>query len=107
MKQTKFFNFAIMLSSTQCGRVAERSNATDSKSVIRFFRIEGSNPSPSATVAFFVPIETSDNIRQWQKTADESGQVIDFKGSDVYFGVRAFLFCSSDIGQQRTKKEKD
>ena len=30
------------------GRVAERSNAPDSKSGIRLYRIEGSNPSPSA-----------------------------------------------------------
>ena len=31
------------------GRVAERSNAPDSKSGIRLYRIVGSNPTPSAT----------------------------------------------------------
>ena len=46
-------SFAIMralssLGQPLCGRVAEWSNAPDSKSGIRLYRIEGSNPSPSA-----------------------------------------------------------
>ena len=41
------------------GRMAERSNAPDSKSGIRLYRIVGSNPTPSArflVIGFFVPV---------------------------------------------------
>ena len=44
---------------THVGKMAEWSNALDSKSSIRFYRIEGSNPSLSARTVSHLTVPTN------------------------------------------------
>ena len=95
IRNVSFYNFELDRLSLKNGKVAEWSNAPDSKSGIRLYRIEGSNPSLSA---IFFSETIQDNLRH--------GETFAFKAPPLLaFRALKFPLCNFRLRHDETRKD--